>query len=219
VSNYLLNEDGSILLQEDGFALLVDFEEIPWSTGHVHIGRFVPGDPKYTIQNEVTSYAQISEDRTRANIAKIDGNLDSWTEYDRDDLTIRDSAIVSYLDLPELKSSGEVRQRAIEELRAARRVNSPGGSVAWQPWFTQKDSIYWVDEDQQKYTATIEGLSVEWSQGEEPFQRAEIDTGNVIICDENIDPSDYFARDLFERTTVASLGDAVTGGTWVIYDL
>lgn len=216
MSNYLLNEDGSILLQEDGFALLIDYEE-PWKTGHIHIGRFVAGDPQYIVQNEVISYAQISEDRTRANVAKVDGLVDSWTEFDKDDLTIRDSAIISYLDLPELKNSGEVRQRGIEELRAARRVNSPGGTVVWQPQFTQKDSIFWVDEDQQKYTATIEGLKVEWSQGTEPFQRADIDTGNVLICDESINPSDYFARDQFDRATTSGLGSSLTGGDWSIY--
>jgi hypothetical protein len=191
--------------------------ETSWSTGKVHISKFEAGPQQYTIENEIIEHEQISEDQTRVNVVMIDGNLDSWTEYDRDDLIVRDRSVNVYLDMPELKTSGEVRQRAIEELRAARRVNSPGGTVVWQPWFTQKDSVFWVDEDGQKYTATIEGLEVEFAFSEEPYLRASIDTGNVLICEEDDTDVTYFVRDLFERETTDGLGDAPIGGTWTIY--
>lgn len=189
--------------------------EVAWTTGHIHVGRFDPTEPEYIIENNIIDYNQIA-DGNRVNVVVVDGNLDSWTQYDRDDLLRRDKAINLYLDLPELKSSGEVRQRAIDELGNARRANSPGGTVVWDPDYTQKDSIYWVDADGQKFTATIEGLSVEFNFSTEPFQRASLDNGNVILCDDG-DPGSYIARDLFEREETDGLGDALTGGSWVTY--
>jgi hypothetical protein len=212
----LLYESSSIPY-EDSWVLYEDYSatwEIPVTTGKLHIKRFEPSDPLYTIENEVIGYGQISAAQDRVNIVSVDGNIDSWTEYDRDDLTVRDTGVVRYFDLPELRSPGEVRQRALEELKSSRLVNSPGGDLVWDPRYVVKDSAYWIDEDSQKYTVTLEGLKVSFDQGTEPFQRISIDNGNVVVCDDNPDEGNYFARDQFERTPDDDLGEAITGGTW-----
>lgn len=182
-------------------------------SGTLRIGRFVDADPSYTIDNEILSHDQLDEGQARPNVAAVDGQDDSWTEYGRGDLNSRDVAINAYLDLPELQSVGDVRQRALQELETASRTTSPGGACSWMPWFSRMDKVFWIAEDASKYEARIEGLTVEVDQTTTPSQRATIDTGLLVFCPpDTVDT--YIARDLFERVTSSGLGDADTGGTW-----
>lgn len=189
----------------------------PLTPGRFHVGQFLSSTPLYTIENEIIDYEQVDEGIDRPNVVVVDGYVDSWTEYDRSDLLARDTAVNKYLDLPELKTPGEVRQRAIEELQNAERANSPGGTVVWMPWFTVMDKINWIDEAGNRFETRIEGLSVEFNQSLAPFQRATIDTGVLTFCPPTTDAAGYIARDLFDRTTAAGLGSSQTGGDWVIY--
>jgi hypothetical protein len=184
--------------------------------GHYRIGKFQTGEALYTIENEIIEYEQINEGGTRVNVVVVDGNEDSWTEYDRDDLIKRDYPLNAYFDLPELKTPGEVRQRAVEELQLAQRRNSPGGQVVWMPWFSKGDNVYWVDEDHNRYETRVEGISVEFDQTLTPFQRASIDTGILVFCPPDVEDDTYLARDLFNRATSDGLGTALIGGEWNI---
>jgi hypothetical protein len=186
------------------------------STGRLVIGRFMTEEPGYTIADEIISHEQIDEGRMRPNIVMVDGEDDSWTEYDRADLLQRDTPVNAYLDLPELKSVGSVRQRAVEEQAAAQRSNSPGGEIVWDTHLNRLDRIYWVTENGIKYETRIEGLEVEFNQSMTPFQRASIDTGVVVLCPPEEEDT-YLVRDLFERETANGIGDADTGGTWETY--
>jgi hypothetical protein len=186
------------------------------STGRLVIGRFMTEEPGYTIADEIISHEQIDEGRMRPNIVMVDGEDDSWTEYDRADLLQRDTPVNAYLDLPELKSVGSVRQRAVEEQAAAQRSNSPGGEIVWDTHLNRLDRIYWVTENGIKYETRIEGLEVEFNQSMTPFQRASIDTGVVVLCPPEEEDT-YLVRDLFERETTDGIGDADTGGTWETY--
>jgi hypothetical protein len=193
-------------------------EPVVLPTGHLHIGKFITAVPLYTLENEIINQDEIDDGRLRANVVVVDGLQDSWTEYDRDDLIARDTAITAYLDLPELKTPGDVRQRAVEEVQTARGVTSPGGDVAGPVVLsiTRMDPIFWIDEHGNKYQTRIEGKSVEWNQSLTPFQRASIDTGAIIFCPPEGDELTYIARDLFDRDTAIGLGSALTGGDWVI---
>lgn len=185
-------------------------------TGAIHVGRFTEGTPLYTIENEIIAQEQQGEVHGRPNVVAVDGETYSWTEYDRGDLVVRDASVHAYLDLPEIITPGGVRQRAVEELNSALRTNSPGGDVVWQPWFTRMDRHYWIAEDGSKFESRIEGLAVKFSQSLTPYQRATIDDGLMVFCPPD-DAVSYVARDLFERETDPGLGDALTGGTWVVY--
>lgn len=184
--------------------------------GTLWIGRFTDEDPAYTIGNEVLEHAYVNEGRLRPNVVVVDGDLDSWTEYDQGDLVAREAVVTSYLDLPEIASPGDVRQRAVEEINEGARANSPGGDAVWYPHFTRMDRIYWIAEDGSKYETRIEGLKVDFDQSTQPFQRATIDTGLMVLCppDEAIT---YVARDLFDRNTAPGIGVADIGGTWTTY--
>jgi hypothetical protein len=184
--------------------------------GHYRIGKFQTGEALYTIENEIIEYEQINEGGTRVNVVVVDGTEDSWTEYDRDDLIKRDYPLNAYFDLPELKTPGEVRQRAIEELQLAQRRNSPGGTVVWMPWFSKGDNIYWIDEDHNRYETRIEGIQLEFEQTLTPFQRASIDTGILVFCPPDVEEETFLARDLFNRETTDGLGTALIGGDWNI---
>lgn len=190
---------------------------LPIPTGHFHIGSFQDGDPLYAIENEIITYAQVDDGTERANVVVVDGKTDSWTEYDRSDLISRDLAVNAYFDLPELTDSGQVRQRAIEELQNARRANSPGGTVVWMPWYDIMDHIYWVDADGSRFVTRIEGIDVDFNQSLTPFQRATIDTGLLVYCPPDDTSATYLARDTFDRNTSNGLGSALTGGDWTIY--
>lgn len=213
--SYLLKEDGSRLLKEDGSALLIAYgATLP--VGRLWIGRFVEAEPKYTIENEILVHEHIEIGAIRPNVILVDGEDDSWTEYDRSDLNAREEPINAYLDLPELRTTGDVRQRAVEEVEEAQRASSPGGEVVWDERLTRMDRVYWVDEHGSKYETRIEGLSVEFSQSLELYQRATIDTGVMVICPPDEEDT-YLVRDLFERETTSGLGDADEGGTWTIH--
>lgn len=178
------------------------------------ISRFEKDTGDYTFQDQVIEYTQVNEGRKRPNVVSVDGNDDSWTEYDRADLTTRDRPVNVYLDLPELKNPGEVRARAQQEIIDARRFNSPGGRAVWYPQYTRKDTVYWIDEDDNTFLTLIEGLAVEFNQSLTPFQRATIDTGTFIYCPPDV-PGTFIAKDSFQRTQ-SDWGDAQVGGTWVI---
>lgn len=186
------------------------------SEGHLWIGRFVNAEPQYTISDEIISHEQIERGTNRPNIVMVDGEDDSWTEYDRADLLTREEPINAYLDLPELRTPGDVRQRAVEEVTEAQRASSPGGMVVWDPRYTRMDRCYWLDEHGSKYETRIEGLAVEFNQSLTPFQRATIDHGIMVLCPPEEEDT-YLARDLFEREETEGIGNADTGGTWVTY--
>jgi len=215
----LLTETADALLQENGLLLLLDEAPFALSTGKIHIGRFAVGEPTYTLENDVLSYEQTDQGARRATVVNVDGNDDSWIEYDRTSLFSRDEAVVTYLDLPELMTPGAVRQRAAEELQQTRSGSSPGGDIAGEKVLitTRLDQIFWIDENGVKYQARIEGKRVAFSQGLEPVQHASIDTGALVWCPPGAVMGTYIARDDFERTVTSGLGDALTGGTWVIY--
>ena len=187
-------------------------------TGHLVIGRFSQSDPLYTLRDEIIAYEQIDEGSRRANTILVDGQEDSWTEYDREALNAQDEAVIGYHDLPELKVIGEVAGRAIEELQNARATSSPGGEITGPKVLTttRMDWIFWIDEDGNKYQTRIEGKNISGNQSTTPYQRALIDTGVLIFCPSDDTDITYIARDDFERAT-EGLGDAVLGGTWVTY--
>lgn len=198
----------------DSFAVEI---ETSLSTGRLWVGRFIEAAPAYTVENEILAQEQIEEAQLRPNVVSVDGNTDTWIEYDRADLTSRDTVVNAHYDLPELNSSGDVRQRAVEELESSRRNSSPGGPVPWDPRYTRLDKIFWITRDGSKYETRIEGLAVEFNQGKEPYQRANIDTGLMVYCPPD-EEGTYLVRDLFEREEDDGLGEALTGGTWVTYN-
>jgi hypothetical protein len=206
--------------QGDAFQIDVAVVTVPvyaLGTGHLVIGRF-QGEPQYTLNNEIISHEQIDEGRLRSNVVIVDGLEHSWTEYDRADLVARDAAVNRYLDLPELKTPGEVRQRAVEEMQQARVTSSPGGVISGSRVVTTRrmDAIFWIDEHGNKYQTRIEGKRVEFNQSVTPFQRATIDTGALIFCPPDDGVEDYLARDTFDRASTSGLGEADLGGVWVI---
>lgn len=183
------------------------------TSGKLWIGRFINTDPQYTISDEIITHEQVDEGQERANIISVDGQEDSWTEYDRGDLVDRDIPINAYFDLPELKSVGDVRQRTVEELDTAKGSNSPGGVVVWRPAYTRLDHIFWIAEDGSKYETRIEGIDVEFDQSTQPFQWATIDTGLMVFCPPD-EAASYLVRDLFERESTDGIGTADIGGAW-----
>lgn len=186
------------------------------TSGTLWVGRFVEAEPAYTLQNEIINYAHLDEGRQRPNIIIVDGELDSWTEYDRDDLTSREAPITAYFDLPELHSPGAVAQRAIQEQQEAARAASPGGDIVWNPLITRMDRIYWVGSDSSKYEGRIEAIEVTFDQGVQPFQRCTIDLGLMVLCPPD-EETTYLARDLFDRDTPTGIGTADIGGSWTTY--
>jgi hypothetical protein len=181
---------------------------------YVVIDHFGTEDPDYSIEDEILSPAQVNDGQLRPNVVSVDGQTDSWVQYDRADLNVRQWPINGYFDLPELRTPGEVRGRAILEQLNATRASSPGGDVVWRPQYNRLDTIVWTDRDGIPTTCRIEGLKVSWSQGSEPFQHAEIDAGVFVYCPPTASVVTFLARDLFQRTATNSWGDAMIGGTW-----
>lgn len=206
--------------QTDAFQIETPFvpvePEIP--TGHLHIGKFINATPLYTIENEIINEDEIDDGKRRTNIVVVDGQQDSWTEYDRTDLVARDVTVNAYLDLPELTKPGDVRRRAVEEIQTARSASSPGGDVAGPIILTirRMDPIFWIDSDGNRYQTRIEGLRVDTNQSRSPYQRASVDTGALIFCPPEDDQLIYIARDNFEHDESVGLGEAQVGGEWVI---
>lgn len=217
----LLQETGDALLQETGDHILLELSQaatFTFPTGKIHIGKFLNAEPTYTLENEIIGYDQIDEGRGRVNVVLVDGLDDSWTEYDRADLLARGAPIHKYLDLPELPLRGQVRQRALEEIEQARASSSPGGDISGPRVLetTRMDAIFFIDEQGNRYQTRIEGKSVRFNQSLTPFQRASIDTGALFFCPTDIGDDEFIARDQFDRTDAATLGDALVGGSWVV---
>lgn len=215
----LLQETGDALLLETGDNLLLDEEALLLATGHIHVGKFITGEPLYTIENEIISHDDLEEGQQRPNVVLVDGQEHSWQEFERADLVARDQAVHAYFDVPELTTAGAVRQRALEEIQQARSSSSPGGEIAGTLVLTttRMDPIFWIDTDGNKYQTRIEGKSVSFSQGLEPTQKATIDNGTIIFCPPEGGEVTYVARDLFDRDADTDLGTALIGGDWTIY--
>lgn len=212
--HFALWDDPDVLWDDPRYSW--DGEPFALPIGRLHIGKFINTEPQYTINNEILAQEHIEEGNVTPNIVAVDGEDDSWTEYDRGDLTARDVAINEYLDQPELSTLGSVRQRAIEEIASIKRGSSPGGDVVWMPYYTRMDRVYWIGEDGSKYEARIEGLSVQTDQSMTPFQRATIDAGLAVLCLPD-EVATYLVRDLFERESATGIGIADIGGSWVTY--
>ena len=214
----LLQENGDALLQENGDFLLLDELTSSLATGHLHIGKFITGEPLYTIENEIISHDELEEGQSQPNVVLVDGQEHSWQEFDRSDLNARDHAVHSYFDVPELTNAGAVRQRALEEIQQARSSSSPGGEISGRLVLVtnRMDPIFWIDTDGNKYQTRIEGKSVSFSQSLEPRQTAMIDTGAIIFCPPEGGDVTYIARDLFDREEQDDLGTALIGGDWTI---
>jgi hypothetical protein len=213
--------------QEDAFQIADADDVAPgWQVyvsvpkvGRLHVGKFAAAEPLYTLRDEIINYDSVDDGRLRANVVMVDGQEDSWTEYDRADLISRDVAVAAYLDLPELTNAGAVRQRAVEELEQARVVISPGGEIAGPMVLTttRMDPIFWIDEYGNRYQTRVEGKAVSFDQGRMPRQHATIDTGAQVFCPPDETEYVYLARDNFERADDDELGEAQLGGNWVIY--
>jgi hypothetical protein len=183
---------------------------------YIWIGRFGDEDPAYSIENEVINQAQVSEGTQRPNVVIVDGNVNSWRQYDRSDLTLRDRTVNNYIDDPSLLTPGDVRRRAEQEIQDATRWNSPGGDVVWKTDYNRLDTVFWVDADGNIFRTRIEGLSVEWNQSTQPFQHATIDAGAFVFCPPTEPVTTYLARDLFQRAEAGGWGSAPIGGDWTV---
>lgn len=204
--------------------------------GQIVIRQLEDLEPLYDIDDEIISIDQADLSELRPNIIAVDGNEHSWTEYSRGDIHFRGAPVAKYLDLPELTTATEVRTKAQEEKTYAVKGNSLGGTCVWRPWFRKFDPVTWTDHDGNYYIARIEGMTITVDQGTEPFQRAELDLSPISVCDpeadesgvgpgtggsgdegEVVQPSDFIAKDDFNRADVtSSWGTAEVGGSWTL---
>jgi hypothetical protein len=189
----------------------------------IHVDQFTGFETGTTIDDEIISYENVETSLIRPNIVMVDGNEHSWTEYYRPDLLVRDMAVVQYLDLPSLKTQGDVTNRANEELGKGLRSVSPGGTVIWRPTYQRLDNVLWVDQFGETWSMRIEGLEIDFDQGMSPFQRVKIDGGPLSICDDTTEPGTppapivYLASDTFNSRSVTSgWGTAELGGAWTV---
>jgi hypothetical protein len=205
----------------DGFSLPYDLgPDVPVSyaltRGRLHIGKFNNAEAHYVISDQIIAHDHIEQSQQTPNVVMVDGEDDSWTEYDGGDLRTRGVSVNAYYDLPELRTGGDVRTRAVEELQASKRGSSPGGTVPWAPDYARMDHVFWVTRSGSKYDTRIEGFSVDFDQGQSPYQHMTVDTGVAILClPDEVDT--YLVRDLFQRTASDGLGKADIGGTWETY--
>ena len=199
--------------------------------GEIVINQFTDTDPLYDIDDEIISVDQADVSELRPNTIEVDGNEDSWTEYSKTDIYRRGAVVAKYLDMPELLSLTDVKNKAQEEKTLASKGNSLGGLCIWRPWFHKMDAVSWTDHEGNYYTARIEGMVVTVNQSTTPFQHAELDLTPITVCDpetddtggtggsgsggEILDPGEFIAQDDWDRDDASSTwGDAVTGGTW-----
>lgn len=185
----------------------------------ITIGRFddkTEDDVEVTIDNEIIRHDHTNDGRERPNVVVVDGQVNSWTEYDRADLLNRQREVVRYIDAPELNTPGEVRSRAQNETLDARRYNSPGGEVVFNEVYDRMLPCFWIDEQGNKFFTRIEGIHAEWNLGTQPFQRQSLDMGTFIYCPPVAAPASYIARDTFQRDTSSGWSDAQIGGSWSI---
>lgn len=161
----------------DGLRQLLEAEKLDlvWRDGFIEVGQFKDISPIRTIQNEIVTASEINEANRRINLAIVDGNEDTWMEIDAADVLTRDRMIQSYLDLPELLTEDDVKNRAREEIRRSKLGSSPGGAIPLQLDLWRMDPITWVDPTGTSKNVRIEGISVEIDQSEEPHQRETLD--------------------------------------------
>jgi hypothetical protein len=185
-------------------------------TPKIFIDYFNGTDVEYVLEDEVISVDHIEESARRPNVIMVDGNENTWTEYYPADLSVRAVPINAYFDLPELLTLGAVRNRALQELDKSVLTMSPGGVAVWRKWMQRMRRITFIDNDGNAYDTRIEGMTFEFNQSEEPFQRVTLDLGPLLICGD--EPNrDYVLFDRFHKADVSSSwGDAELGGTWTL---
>lgn len=165
----------------DALRQLLEVEklELIWRDGYIEVGQFKDLTIVKVLEDEIIQTEQVGEANRRTNLVVVDGNEHTWTEIDAVDAQQRDRMIQTYYDFPELTTRDEVMNRAQEEIRRSKLGQSPGGRVILPFDLWRMDPVTWVDNLGNAQDVRIEGISVEIEQGEQPSQRATIDTSKL----------------------------------------
>lgn len=159
--------------------LEADKLELIWRDGIIEVGQFKDETVYKDIENRIIRTEQIQLGNRRINLANIDGNENTWFEIDIVDALLRDRMINAYLDLPELLTQDDVRNRAIEEIRRGKMAEAPGGQLPLFFDLWRMDTVRWVDNAGNSQIVRIEGMKVSIDQGSQPSQRQELDTSLI----------------------------------------
>lgn len=160
-------------------ALTAEKLQLVWRNGIIEIGKFTDNSVKKVIQDTIIQTDYIDSAVQRINFAAVDGNADSWLEFDAVDIRDRDRQINAYFDLPELTDAASVRARAQEEIRRSVVGRSPGGSIILFFDLWRMDVITWIDSTGLSTNVRIEGMDISVNQSKEPKQVQQLDTSLI----------------------------------------
>lgn len=178
-------------------ALISEKLQIIWRDGFVEVGKFVDTAPARVIQDTIISSSQTDNAARRINFAAVDGNDDSWLQFDAADIQSRDREINAYFDLPELMDLASVKARAEEEIRLSSGGQSPQGVTPLYFDLWRTDCVTWIDQAGNSHLVRIEGFKVDIDQSQKPHQHQEFDNsilstaGSIPAVDPPADSVDY----------------------------
>jgi len=153
--------------------------QLAYRGGVITLDKFIDRSNPRTLQNTLFSTEHESEEGAHLNVAVVDGNEFFWIYVDRDRLLSHDRQVLGYFDLPELLTLQAVQSRALEEIVNSNKGPQPRGSsiLLFDLW--RMDYAIWIDNLGQASVVRIEGIDVDLSQSETPFQRMKLDTATL----------------------------------------
>jgi hypothetical protein len=156
-------------------ALQADKLQLIWRDGVVEIGKFTDQTIVKTIQDTVIESGRVDNANKQINFASVDGETESWLEYDATDLQRRGREVNKYFDLPELLDQSAVTARAKEEIRVSKLGASPSGKTPLYFDLWRLDPVTWIDQLGNSSGVRIQGFQVTIEQGARPSQRQAFD--------------------------------------------
>jgi hypothetical protein len=146
--------------------------QITWRNGTIEVGQFKENTVVRTIENDAISFELSESSGRRINLSVVDGQEDSYIAIDGLDSRTRGRQIIAYFDVPELKTTEEVVERAEEEVRKGAVATEWIGSTRTYFDLWKMDVVSWVHNGVAR-SLRIEAFTVQIKQGHSPQQLSE----------------------------------------------